>query len=140
MKTLIAVLLVVFVAAEQKREAEPSYGLHYPLPYPYGVGLGSAYGLYPYGSHSFLSTRSHVLHKRDAEADPGYLLGGGLGLGSPYGYGYTNIIFNTILNALEVSCNYIAILINVPSSALGDSAIDAKFCAFLSDTPSTLSL
>ncbi|XP_047475080.1 glycine-rich protein-like [Penaeus chinensis] len=89
MKTLIAVLLVASVAAEQKREAEPSYGLHYPLTYPYGVGLGSAYGLNPYGTHSFLSTRSHVLHKRDAEADPGYLLGGGLGLGNAYGYGLT---------------------------------------------------
>ncbi|XP_069981147.1 uncharacterized protein [Penaeus vannamei] len=79
MKTLIAVLLVAFVAAEQKREAEPSVGLHHPLLYPYGVGLGSAYGLYPYGGH--------ILHKRDAEADPGYLLGGGLGLGGAYGYG-----------------------------------------------------
>jgi len=75
----IAVLLVAFVAAEQKREAEPSVGLHHPLLYPYGVGLGSAYGLYPYGGH--------ILHKRDAEADPGYLLGGGLGLGGAYGYG-----------------------------------------------------
>ncbi|XP_037777936.1 glycine-rich protein-like [Penaeus monodon] len=87
MKSLIAVLLVAFVAAEQKREAEPSYGLPYPLAYPYGVGLGSTYGLYPYGTHSFLSTRGHLLHKRDAEADPSYLLGGGLGLGNAYGYG-----------------------------------------------------
>ncbi|XP_063587117.1 uncharacterized protein LOC134764453 [Penaeus indicus] len=79
MKILIAVLLVAFVAAEQKREAEPSLGLHYPL----------AYGFYPYARHSYLSTHGHILHKRDAEADPGYLLGGGLGLGNAYGYGLT---------------------------------------------------
>ncbi|XP_042884580.1 shematrin-like protein 1 [Penaeus japonicus] len=105
MKTLIAVLMVAFVAAEQKREAEPSIGLQYPLVYPYGVGLRSAYGLYPYGSHSFHNAYTHAIHKRDADPDPGYLWNGlgstnaygyGLsyGLGHNYGYGYPSTHFS----------------------------------------------
>ncbi|XP_042884575.1 keratin-associated protein 19-2-like [Penaeus japonicus] len=103
MKALIAVLLVACVAAEQKREAEPSYrhGVGFPLPYGavgghhYGVGYGhAAIAHHPYGGHSYVQSYSHNLHKR--EADPGYThpaygygygRGIGYGIGHSYGYG-----------------------------------------------------
>nr|XP_027215635.1 uncharacterized protein LOC113808421 [Penaeus vannamei] len=88
MKTLIAVLLVACVAAEQKREAEPSYGHGVGLSLPHGVVSGRHYGVgyghaaiahHPYGGRSFVQSYSHNLHKR--EAQPGYSH-------PAYGYGY----------------------------------------------------
>ncbi|XP_069981918.1 cuticle protein 65-like [Penaeus vannamei] len=88
MKTLIAVLLVACVAAEQKREAEPSYGHGVGLSLPHGVVSGRHYGVgyghaaiahHPYGGRSFVQSYSHNLHKREAE--PGYSH-------PAYGYGY----------------------------------------------------
>ncbi|XP_042884573.1 prisilkin-39-like [Penaeus japonicus] len=99
----IAILLVACVAAEQKREAEPSYrhGVGFPLPYGavgghhYGVGYGhAAIAHHPYGGHSYVQSYSHNLHKQ--EADPGYThpaygygygRGIGYGIGHSYGYG-----------------------------------------------------
>ncbi|XP_037777940.1 shematrin-like protein 1 [Penaeus monodon] len=98
MKTLIAALLVACVAAEQKREAEPSYshGVGFSLPHgvvsrQYGVGYGhTAIAQHPYGGRSFVHSFSHNLHKREAE--PGYSLpayGNGYGEGIGYGIGHT---------------------------------------------------
>nr|XP_053639590.1 shematrin-like protein 1 [Cherax quadricarinatus] len=97
MRTLIVVLLVAFVAAEQKREAEPTYGVagygpgygygssySYGPSYGYGRGLGYGYGVishHPYGLKSSVHSYNHILHKREAE--PTYPYGFGLG----YGYG-----------------------------------------------------
>jgi len=98
----IAVLLVACVAAEQKREAEPSYGHGVGLSLPHGVVSGRHYGVgyghaaiahHPYGGRSFVQSYSHNLHKR--EADPsfglpsyGYGYGGGIGYGIGHSLGY----------------------------------------------------
>ncbi|XP_063587127.1 shematrin-like protein 1 [Penaeus indicus] len=94
MKALIAVLLVASVAAEQKREAEPSYGHGVGFPLPHGVVSGRQYGVgyghaaiaqHPYGGRSFVHSFSHNLHKREAE--PGYSHPAySYGYGHSYGY------------------------------------------------------
>ncbi|XP_063587008.1 shematrin-like protein 1 [Penaeus indicus] len=90
----IAILLVACVAAEQKREAEPSYGhgVGFSLPHggqQYGVGYGhAAIAQHPYGGRSFVHSFRHPLHKREAEPGfglPAYGYGHGAGIG--YGYG-----------------------------------------------------
>nr|XP_027215656.1 uncharacterized protein LOC113808444 [Penaeus vannamei] len=102
MKTLIAVLLVACVAAEQKREAEPSYGHGVGLSLPHGVVSGRQYGVgyghaaiahHPYGGRSFVQSYSHNLHKREAEPSfvlpsYGYGYGGGIGYGIGHSLGY----------------------------------------------------
>nr|XP_027215633.1 holotricin-3-like [Penaeus vannamei] len=102
MKTLIAVLLVACVAAEQKREAEPSYGHGVGLSLPHGVVSGRHYGVgyghaaiahHPYGGRSFVQSYSHNLHKREAEPSfglpsYGYGYGGGIGYGIGHSLGY----------------------------------------------------
>nr|XP_027215634.1 shematrin-like protein 1 [Penaeus vannamei] len=116
MKTLIAVLLVACVAAEQKREAEPSYGHGVGLSLPHGVVSGRHYGVaqpgyshpaygygydhshafapaiahHPYGGRSFVQSFNHNLHKREAEPSfglPSYGYGYGGGIG--YGIGHS---------------------------------------------------
>ncbi|XP_042217379.1 uncharacterized protein LOC121862988 [Homarus americanus] len=105
MKTLIVLLLVAFVAAEQKREAGHYRGLHgYSRGYSsrphYMYGVKPAYSVSidypvyayrvksvsPYGANSY-----HPIHKREAE--PSYGLGhqlvhglGYYGRGAAYGY------------------------------------------------------
>ncbi|XP_042884576.1 uncharacterized protein LOC122261120 [Penaeus japonicus] len=88
MKTLVAVLLFAFVAAEQKREAEPGFVHGYPYIRPYGIGYGhsSAVTYHPYGSHSSVQSYNHLLKKREAEADPGFAHG--YPYIRPYGIGY----------------------------------------------------
>ncbi|ROT74317.1 hypothetical protein C7M84_007169 [Penaeus vannamei] len=86
MKIWIVLLLVAVVAAEQKREAEPSgYGYRTPLYRPsfhpsvyspYGVGLHQPYralgvARHPYGGTSYVGP---TVHRGRREADPGYVL------------------------------------------------------------------
>ncbi|KAK7073713.1 hypothetical protein SK128_021753 [Halocaridina rubra] len=96
MRILVVLLLVAFVAAEQKREANPEPGFRYG-PYGFGHGLGFGRGLgygtgvayHPYGGRSYVHSNLHSIHKREAEAEaePGFLPTYGY---SPlsYGYGY----------------------------------------------------
>nr|XP_027215657.1 uncharacterized protein LOC113808445 [Penaeus vannamei] len=92
MKTLVLVLLFAFVTAEQKREAEPGFGIGYPFIRPYGIGYGysSAITHHPFGSHSSVQSYNHLVKKREAE--PGF------GIGYPFirpygiGYGYSSAI------------------------------------------------
>ncbi|XP_042877091.1 uncharacterized protein LOC122256445 [Penaeus japonicus] len=84
MKIWIVLLLVAAVAAEQKREAEPSgYGyetrlyrptLHHGAYNPYGRGLrqpyrGSGVARHPYGGISYVGP---TVHRGRREAEPGY--------------------------------------------------------------------
>ncbi|CAL4067886.1 unnamed protein product [Meganyctiphanes norvegica] len=76
MKVLIVILLAACVAAEQKREAEPSYGHtvsygHRALGYSgYGhrlsLGNGHGYGV-PVRSYGYAI---HSIHKREADPEP----------------------------------------------------------------------
>ncbi|ROT74319.1 hypothetical protein C7M84_007171 [Penaeus vannamei] len=86
MKTLVISLLCVLVTAEQKREAEPGFGIGHPFIRPYGIGYGysSAITHHPFGSHSSVQSYNHLVKKREAE--PGF--GIGYPLIRPYGIGY----------------------------------------------------
>ncbi|XP_066965533.1 uncharacterized protein [Macrobrachium rosenbergii] len=108
MRVLVAFLVVlVLAAAKERREAEPGlshhefghtndYGFNYGHPiYGHGRGRGYGYGfgrygidlsyhgpylgykLHPYGEHANVQVYEHTVYKREAE--PGYLLGHGLG-------------------------------------------------------------
>ncbi|CAL4105098.1 unnamed protein product [Meganyctiphanes norvegica] len=84
MKVLIVILLAACVAAEQKREAEPSYGHrvsygHRALGYGgYGhrlsLGHGHGYGVpirsYGYATHSLHKREAYPEPEAEAEADP----------------------------------------------------------------------
>ncbi|XP_047474041.1 prisilkin-39-like [Penaeus chinensis] len=91
MEKVIA-LLFAFVTAEQKREAEPGFGIGHPFIRPYGIGYGysTAVSHHPYGSHSSVHSYNHLIKKREAEPD--------FGIGHPFirpygiGYGYSTAV------------------------------------------------